>query len=427
MKKLYMIGAGLGAGSITAEAAKALSQSSVIFGAQRLLSEYSSFTEGKRQIAKYTAEDVFNVLNEAADGTYSVLVSGDPGFYSAALKLCEIFEGLESYSVRVLPGISSVNAMFAALKLPWQDAALCSFHGRDVNAADMVRRNKYTLFLTGKNTAELSQKLSDAGFENIKLYVGEDLGSDKQRVFSCSAAELAEKTLSSLTVVVAENPDADASVPTGIADECFVRGDVPMTKAEIRAVLMSKLAIKPEMICADIGAGTGSCTVEMALAAWKGKVYAIDTNEEAVALIKENCRNFHIGNVEAIQGCAPDDIKDFPPLDAVFIGGSKGRMDSIFSEILGKNPNCRIVVSAIALQTVSAALEAFKNAGLDTDVVMVQTASSRRVAGLDMMTAKNPIYLISRLDPEPKKGSSSSSGSKRIVPKNALGKKDLIK
>ena len=411
MKKIYIIGAGLGAGSLTADAAKALRQSSVVFGAERLLSEYAGLCEGKHCVAKYAAEEVLAAIDKdlqenssltGQDRVYSVLVSGDPGFYSAALKLCEALGACGSTENRsydtevcVLPGISSLNAMFAALKLSWQDAALCSLHGREANAAEYVRRNRLTFFLTGKNTALLSEKLCAAGYGGIKLYVGEDLGSSSQNVFSCTAEELAEKQLSSLTVVVAQNPEADASVPCGIDDEAFVRGKVPMTKSEVRAVLMSRLGIRPEMTCADIGAGTGSCTVEMALAAWKGKVYAIDPNPEAVALIKENCRKFHIGNVDAREGLAPDDIKDFPPLDAAFIGGSKGRMEGIFREILGKNPDCRIVVSAIALQTLSAALEAFAAFGMEPEVVQIQASSAKRVAGLDMLMAKNPIFLVS--------------------------------
>ena len=442
MKKIFIIGAGLGAGSITEDAKNALAESSVVLGAERLLSEYASFIRGKRCVAKYGAEDVLAAANSAgaesfrgadpaqsangagaetfrgADpaqsangaGAVAVLVSGDPGFYSAALKICAAFDskaaggaeaggaqsgGAEEYCVRVIPGISSLNAMFAALGMPWQDAALCSMHGKDVNAAEYVRRNRITFFLTGKNTAQLSEKLCAAGYEDIKLYVGQDLGSADQSVISCTAKELSEKQLSSLTVIVAENPDADASVRTGIPDEEFIRGSVPMTKSEVRAVLMSKLGIKPDMICADIGAGTGSCTAEMALAAWNGRVYAIDPNPEAVALIKENCRKLHIGNVEAREGLAPDDIKDLPPLDAAFIGGSKGHMTEIFSEILGKNPNCRIVVSSIVLQTLSSALDAFAAFGIEPEVVQIAAAASKRVSGLDMMMARNPIFLIS--------------------------------
>ena len=399
MKKIYIIGAGLGAGSITEDAKKALEQSFAVLGAERLLAEYGAFLKGKRCVAKYAAEDVLAASDEQdaalAQGDVSVLVSGDPGFYSAALKICRAFEDRKDREVTVIPGISSLNAMFAALKLPWQDAALCSMHGKDANAAEYVRRNRLTFFLTGKNTAQLSEKLCAAGFEDIKLYVGEDLGSPQQKITVCTAGQLSKMQLSSLTVVVAENPHADAAVYCGIDDEHFVRGKVPMTKSEVRAVLMSKLCIRPDMVCADIGAGTGSCTVEMALAAWNGKVYAIDPNPEAVSLIKENCRKFHIGNVEAREGLAPDDIRDFPPLDAAFIGGSKGRMEGIFKEILGKNPHCRIVVSAIAVQTLSAALEAFAAFGIEPEVVQVQASSAKRVAGLDMLMAKNPIFLVS--------------------------------
>ena len=416
MNEIYIIGAGLGAGSITADAAEALSGSNAVFGAQRLLGEYKAFIKDVPVFAQYAADGILPVIKgETADGSsagagaasaaedngkadqlrrYSVLVSGDPGFYSAALKLREAFTE-EGLIVKIIPGISSVSAMFAAIGLPWQDAALCSFHGRDVNAAEYVRRNRLTFFLTGKNTAELSLRLCSAGFGDIRLYVGEDLGSDKQNVFCCTASELKDKALSSLCVVVAENPAPDASVQTGIDDSCFARGDVPMTKSEVRAVLMSKLHLRPEMVCADIGCGSGSCTVEMALSAWMGMVYAIDPNPEAVALTKENLKRFHIGNTEVMLGTAPDDIKDIPPLDAAFIGGSKGHMDGIINEILGKNPDCRIVVSAIALQTLSSAMEAFKGAGINAEIVQIQSSASKQVGGLDMMMARNPIYLIS--------------------------------
>ncbi len=395
MKKVYIIGAGLGAGSITADAVRALAGCSTVFGASRLLEEYKSVCSGKKLVAEYASEPIYKAVTESQESSFAVLVSGDPGFYSASLKLCEAFVGDKNVCVEVLPGISSVNAMFAAVKLPWQDAALCSFHGRDVNAAEMVRRNKYTLFLTGKNTAELSERLCEAGYECLRLWAGEDLGSKDQKVTECTAAELAKLQLSSLTVVLAENPDADDAVYFGLADEHFVRGDVPMTKSEVRAVIMSKLGIKPEMICADIGAGTGSCTVEMALAAWKGRVYAVDPNPEAVELIKQNCRNFHIGNVCALEGFAPQALEDLPAFDAAFIGGSKGNMAEIFDAVLAKNPKARIVTSAIVLQTLQAAMEAFKNHGIEPEIVQISSAASKRVGGMDMMMARNPIFIIS--------------------------------
>ena len=393
MKKIYIIGAGLGAGSITSHAAAAIEKSDIVFGASRLLAEYVPLIKDKNTVAEYAAAPILERVKSSDAEVFSVLVSGDPGFYSASLKLCEAFS--EGYDVEVLPGISSLNALFAALKRPWQDAALCSLHGRDVNAADMVRRNREVFFLTGKNTALLSEKLADAGFGDLTVYVGEELGNPFQRVFSCTAAELAEKQLSSLTVVLVENPGADDCVPFGLDDEHFVRGQVPMTKAEVRAVIMSKLGIKPGYVCADIGAGTGSCTVEMALAAWKGRVYAVDPNPEAIDLIRTNCRNFHIGNVEAMEGLAPDDIREWPAMDAVFVGGSKGNMRQIFDEVLSKNPKARIVTSAIVLQTLQEAMDAFKAHGIDPEIVQISAAASKKVGGHDMMMARNPIFIIS--------------------------------
>ena len=145
----------------------------------------------------------------------------------------------------------------------------------------------------------------------------------------------------------------------------------------------------------NVGAGTGSCTVEMALAAYNGKVYAIDPNPEAVALIKENCRNFHIGNVTAEEGLAPEGIASWPAMDAVFIGGSKGNMEDIFDAVLEKNPKARIVTSAIVLQTLQSAMEAFKKHGIDPEIVQISAAASKKVGGMDMMMARNPIFIIS--------------------------------
>lgn len=393
MKSINIIGAGLGAASLTADAAAALAKSQAVFGAERLLEEYGKFTAGTEKYAVYDPQKIYDAVALSDKSVFSVLVSGDPGFYSAATRLRDVFS--EGFDLKVYPGISSLNAMFAAIGRPWQNAALCSLHGRDCNAVEMVRRNRETFFLTGKNTGELADRLCDAGYGDIKLWVGQDLGSDSQKVISCSAAELKDMELSSLTVVVAENPDADASVRTGIPDEEFLRGEVPMTKSEIRAVSLSKLGISPEMTCADIGAGTGSCTVEMALSAWKGRVYAIETDPEGVELIKANCRKFHIGNVEIIEGLAPAAMQDMPAVDAAFVGGSKGGLKEIMAVLLAKNPAVRIVVNTIALQSLGDALSAFEANGLKAEVVQISAAQSKKAGRYDLLMARNPIFIIS--------------------------------
>ena len=168
-----------------------------------------------------------------------------------------------------------------------------------------------------------------------------------------------------------------------------------MTKAEVRAVILSKLALRPEEVCGDIGAGTGSVTVEMALSAWKGKVYAVERKQEAMDLVRANCERFHIGNVIPVLDSAPEALQDLPPLDAAFLGGSGGEVEAIVDLLLERNPKIRIVVSAIALETVHAALTALENRGLSCEVVQVGISRARRAGDLHLLMAQNPVFIIS--------------------------------
>jgi precorrin-6Y C5,15-methyltransferase (decarboxylating) len=168
-----------------------------------------------------------------------------------------------------------------------------------------------------------------------------------------------------------------------------------MTKSEVRAVTLSRLSLKPTDICCDIGAGTGSVTVEMALAAYKGHVYAIDKEEKSIELIKQNCRAFHIGNVSPICVNAPDALASLPKLNAAFIGGSGGNIQDIVSALLRNNPDVRIVANAVALESVTAAIEAFRKNGLTPEVMQISCARAQAVGALHMMTAQNPVFIIS--------------------------------
>ena len=243
--------------------------------------------------------------------------------------------------------------------------------------------------------AELAEVLCRAGFGQLTVQVGENMGMAGESIRATTVAELTGADVGSLAVLRIENPAPDSRVRFGIADGEFVRGDVPMTKAEIRAVTMSKLLPRPDDVCCDVGCGTGSVTVELALAAWRGHVYAVDRNEEAVALTEKNCAAFHLGNVTVRHGGAPEALEELPPLDVVFVGGSGKNMSAIFDTVLGKNPHARIVVNAIALESVQAALGAFAAHGLTAEVVQVGVSAAKTVAGLHMMMAQNPIFIIS--------------------------------
>ena len=391
MKEIAIIGVGLTAGSITLEALDAIKKADVPFGAPRLITAYQD--SAKRAYSLYRPEDVAGIVASDDAENFAVLVSGDVGFYSAAKGLCAV---LSPYTVRLVPGISTVNAFFAKLQLPWQDAAFISAHGRDTDIVSTVRRNRLTFCLAGSNAGKLGGDLCNVGFSEIKVFIGENLGTPQARVLETRAEELADMGLSELTVLLFVNESFDSTVPVGLPDSMFLREKgIPMTKSEIRAVSMSKLCIRPGSLCYDIGAGTGSVSVEMALSAYKGSVYAVERREDAISLISQNSREFHVSNIIPVQGEAPGAMKELPAPDVVFIGGSGGELDEIIDAVLTKNPKARIVITAVTLETVSAALAALSAAGLDADIVQISAARGRKVGRLHMMEAQNPVTIIS--------------------------------
>lgn len=399
MKKVTIVGMGLGEDTLTAEAKEAISQAEVLLGAPRVLelcggfSAHLSVGSSARSYPHYLPKDVAAFIEKDNAQNFAVLVSGDVGFYSAAAGMCEL---LTAYDLRFVAGISTVNAFFAKLKLPWQDAVFISAHGRDINAADIVRRNRLTFCLTGNNLTEIGTALCKAGFGSIQAYVGENLGTEQEKIYDVTAKQLVKGDYPVLTVLLFVNESADDRTVCGLPDEQFSRlAGIPMTKSETRAVVFSRLRLRSDSICWDVGAGSGSVTIEMAHCSYRGRVYAIERKEEAIPLIEENCRAYHLGNVIVIHGEAPYALADLPAPDAVFIGGSGGQLGVIINGILHKNPNARIVVTAVTIETVSAALEAFIDAGLEPDVIQLSAARGRPAGELHLMEALNPVTILS--------------------------------
>ena len=393
MKEINIIGMGMSEKTLTHEALELIHHADILIGAKRLINEFSKLN--KPSFNAYLSDDILKIIEETDANKIAILVSGDVGFYSAAEKLTDT---LSEYEPNLITGISSVSYFFAKCSLPWKDANLISCHGLDTNIVSSVRRNEYTFALTGKNIPELQKELVKYGFGDLKVWVGEDLGSDEESIQTCNVSDLGGKEFSSLTVLIIQNPNFDSRIRTGIDDDEFIRGKVPMTKAEVRAVCLSKLAIKHDDIAYDIGCGTGSVTVEMAFTAYDGKVYAFDKNEDAIALLNQNCEKFHLDNVEAICGLAPDCLKDLPVPDVAFIGGSSGNMDEIVSYLYGLKNDMRFVITAVTLENAMAGLESLKNVGIDGDIVQVAVSKGRQIADLHMLIAQNPIFIISGCD-----------------------------
>ncbi len=188
----------------------------------------------------------------------------------------------------------------------------------------------------------------------------------------------------------------DALVP-GIPDKHFIRGKVPMTKEEVRAITLSKLRVKPDDTVVDIGAGTGSVSIEAAITAKLGKVISIERNSEGVDLIKANAEAFELDNIEVIEGLAPDNLPSGIQVDKVFIGGTGGWMDDAI-EWAHRNlrPDGRLVINTVTIENTYKALENLKRMAFDElEVIQVQISRGEFFHSITMMKSNNPITIIS--------------------------------
>ena len=379
--------------TMTAGCTAALEQAGCVIGAKRLLEQLPRGCTENR-IAAIKPEAILDeILRQNTD--CAVVYSGDTGFYSGARGLLPLLEKA-GIPARVLPGVSSVQLLSARLGRPWQDWNLVSAHGTECGVLAAVSAGRPAFFLTGGvlGPAEICRRLTEAGLGTLPVVIGERLSYPDEAVTAGTAQELAAGTYAPLSVLLAEAAPREKRRCPGFPDNAFLRGDVPMTKQEVRAAALAKLAAEPADTLWDVGAGTGSVSVELALAAPEGQTFAVECKPEACGLIRANREKFSAWNLQLIAGRAPDALRELPPPDGVFIGGTQGGMAEIVDIILQKNANARICVTAIALETLSAAVAALTEHGLSAHVTQIAVSRSKPAGKLHLLTANNPIFLI---------------------------------
>ena len=391
--KITIIGVGPGSEDLlTAEAKAALAECDAIIGAKSVA---ESLHTAKPVFHEFLPQKVRAVLDGHPSIRHAaVIMRGDVGFFSGTKKLLDVLNGCD---VTLLPGISSIHAFAAKIQTSWDDAALISLHGRDMNLIHAVSGNRKVFALTGgENTVDaICRKLCEYGFGERSVTVGERLSYPDETITCGTAAEFSARHFDALSVMYIENPDAVRRHRHGIPDEEFIRGDVPMTKSEVRTISMAKLDLPADAIVYDIGAGTGSVSIECALAAYDGQVYAIEKEANAAALIRQNKVKFGCENLYVTCGLAPDALENLPIPTHAFIGGSSGNLQEILAVLLRKNPDVRIVVNAVTVETMTEAAECAKYFGFtEYETVSVNIARSRKLGRYHMMTAQNPVSVI---------------------------------
>lgn len=397
---ITLLGIGMGSReTMTLQGKEVIEKADLIIGAKRMADAVC--LPHQTVYYEYRSEEIAEYIRNHPEYERIVIaLSGDVGFYSGARKLLELL----GPDTEVICGISSVVYFMAKIGLSWDDARIVSAHGKSCNLVSMIRFNKkvFAILGTSQGTAELARKLTSYGMGEVLLYVGENLSYENEKVFVKKACELTDYEGDALSVICAYNENAEQEPSThGLPDEAFIRGKAPMTKTEIRTVSLGKLRLQEDSICYDVGAGTGSVSIEMALRALQGKVYAIEKKEDALALLQENKKKFALDHMEIIPGTAPEALETLPAPTHAFIGGSSGNLKKIIRLLLEKNRNVRMVINCITLETVGEAMECIRelkaeneSVSWETDIVQMTVSRSKSVGRYHMMMGENPIYII---------------------------------
>ncbi|MDR3074552.1 MAG: precorrin-6A reductase [Candidatus Methanoplasma sp.] len=393
-RKITIVGIGMGnEDTLTVGARRTIDDADLLVGAERMI---NSVSRGQDSFAEYRPDLVIGYLNENPGyRRIAILVSGDTGFHSATKKLLEMID-TSVFDVDVKCGVSSIAYLCSLTGSSWDDAFLMSAHGCDANIVGAVRANKKVIvLLNGSEGAErMCRELAEYGMDDVTVTIGQDLGQAGERVSAGRPSDIGRTDFGKLCIAMIENPNPDTRNPIGIHDGSFIRGDAPMTKEEIRSLSVIKLKLGENSVLFDIGAGTGSVAVESALSIPHGKVYAIEKENDAADLIRQNKMKFGAYNLEIAEGHAPEVLKGLPAPSHVFIGGSSGNLKEIMEACLSRNPRVRFVINAITLETVSEMVRCFGELSVDEEeVISLNVSRSNRVGRYHLMNAHNPIYI----------------------------------
>lgn len=397
---ISLVGIGMGTlDTLTMEGKRALEAGELLIGAGRMLERIKQ--PGQKTYIAYRPEEICQYIKEHPEyKRIAIALSGDVGFYSGAKKLLGVLEKeLPQAQRKVYAGISSMIYFCGKLETCWEDVLPVSLHGRERNLVGLLRQNPRIFAIVGNSSgvAEVCRKLTAYGMAETKVFVGERLSYEDEKISRGRAKDFQETETDPLSVILLEwEEETEYVVTPGIPDGEFLRDKVPMTKEEIRSISLAKLRLKKNSVIYDVGAGTGSVSVEMALQAVDGKVYGIEKKEEAVELLYKNKEKFRADNLEIISGFAPEAMVDLPVPTHAFIGGSSGNLKKILNLLLEKNPHIRVVINCITLETVAEAVECIKTLPVeDVDIAQVNVAKGKKAGPYHLMMGQNPVYVIS--------------------------------
>jgi precorrin-6Y C5,15-methyltransferase (decarboxylating) len=385
---------GLDGSALSPDAAAAVAAATLVVGGRRQLAAVA-VAPGTRTVELGPVAPAMAVL-AAHEGDAVVLASGDPGFFGILRCLRE--RGLAPV---VWPAVSSVALAFARAGLPWDDAQVVSAHGRDPRPAiNVCRAHPKVAVLTGPGCGPAELGAALAGWPR-RLVVAEQLGTPDERITGCGPAEAADRHWAGPNVVLvlaggppstgpgwAWPPAGGARAGWALPEEDFDQRDCVITKAEVRALALARLAPGPGQLIWDVGAGSGSVGVECAR--FGAAVIAVERDPRRCARVSGNARR-HGVDVRLVAGAAPAALAGLPDPDAVFVGGGGA---PVVAAVAARRP-ARVVVALAAVQRTGPVQEALAAAGYAVDGVLVQAARlSPLPGGVHRLGALNPVFLL---------------------------------
>lgn len=412
---INVIGIGLdGAEGLTEKVKQIIDRASLLIGSDRHLQYFPDCPAERFVLGNFLAAIARIEQHLTSDLTIVVLVSGDPLFFGLGRLLVE---KLPPQQLRFHPHLSSIQLAFNRLKVPWQDAKIISVHGRSLDELFPCLQGGIEKIAILTDRQNHPGAIANFYLEldlpvRYDLYICENLGGESEEIHHFSGREipaLATRSSDSFAplniVVLLRQKDADEkaldlkNLPLfGLNDSVFLTfPDRPtlMTKREIRMTILGELALQPQQIIWDIGAGTGSVSIEIARLCPTSRIYAIEKTAIGVTLIEKNCQRLQVSNVIPLHGSAPDVLDNLPSPHRIFIGGSSGKLEEILAVCRAKLQPDGIVVLALAtLEHINQCMARSRNSHWDYHLLQVQISRSVPIGKLTRFSPLNPVTII---------------------------------
>lgn len=406
-EKILIVGIGDdGLAGIPAAVREKIERADLLFGSKRSLDAVPGLSAERVAVGTDLGEMLSRIDAERGSRRIVVLASGDPLFYGIARFLVE---NLGKEQFEVVPHVSSMQLAFARVMESWDEAYLTDLSQRSIEAViDRIRISEKVGLFTNPGNApqQIAKALLAEGIDYFRVYVCENLGTRNEVVTQGTLQEIAAMEFGPLNVMVLirkpDTPDRPSGQPPkrlfGNPDDTFIQSRPKqglITPAEVRTLALARLDVRPDSIVWDIGAGSGSVSVEAGQLATKGRVYAIEFDPEDCHLIRSNAERFGVKNVEVVAGRAPDAFAELPDPRSVFIGGTGretvGILSAAFARLL---PGGNLVANMASLEHVSAATGTLKTLVPEVGVLMINLARGTHQLQNIRFEALNPSFLV---------------------------------